>query len=55
VEVHELERFRRSLTMLTPGQLALRREEALALVAELAEVQERLDLLRTELRRLAEM
>lgn len=55
MEVHELERFRRSLVMLTPGQLALRREEALALLAELAEVQERLDLLRTELRRLAEM
>ncbi len=39
VEAHELRRFRRSLVMLTPGQLALRRAEALALLAELAEVQ----------------
>jgi hypothetical protein len=36
VDVHELERFRRSLRMLTPGQFALRREEALALLAELS-------------------
>ncbi len=55
VDVHELERFHRSLAMLTPGQLALRREEALALLAERAELQERLELLRSELRRLAEM
>ena len=55
MDVHELERFRRSLTMLTPGQLALRREDALALLAELAELQERLDFLRSELRRLAEV
>ncbi len=46
---HELERFRRSLAMLTPGQLALRREDALALLAELERVQERLELRRAEL------
>ena len=52
---HELERFRRSLAMLTPGQLALRREDALALLAELERVQERLELLQAELRRLPEL
>ncbi len=41
--------------MLTPGQLSLRREEALALLAELERVQERLELLQAELRRLAEL
>jgi hypothetical protein len=54
VDKHELERLRRSIVMITPGQLALRREEAMALLEDLARVQERLDTLRTELRRLAE-
>ena len=44
VDRYELERFRRSLAMLTPGQLALHREEALAVLAELERVQQRLEL-----------
>jgi hypothetical protein len=41
--------------MLAPGTVAsLSREEAMALVSELAQVQERLERLRTELRRLVE-
>ena len=40
--------------MISPGQLVLRREEAIVLLEDLAEVQERLDTLRAELRRLAE-
>ena len=54
VDKHELERLRRSIVMITPGQLALRREEAMVLLEDLAGVQERLDTLRAELRRLAE-
>ena len=54
MERHDLERLRRSIVMISPGQLALRREEAIALLEDLAEVQQRLDALRTELRRLAE-
>ena len=50
---HELENLRRSLAMLAPGTVAaLLREEPTALVNELAHVQERLERLRTELRRL---
>ena len=40
--------------MISPGQLDLRREEAILLVEDLPGVQERLDALRTELRRLAD-
>jgi hypothetical protein len=40
--------------MISPGQLALRREEAIVLLEDLAGVQERLDALRAELRRLAD-
>lgn len=54
VDKHELERLRRSIVMIGPGQLALRREEAMVLLEDLAGVQERLDSLRAELRRLAE-
>lgn len=54
MDKHDLERLRRSLAMIAPGQLALRREEAIALLEDLAGVQERLDSLRTELRRLAD-
>jgi hypothetical protein len=49
---YELESMRRSLAILTPGVRALTREEALDLVEELAEVQERLDRLREGLREL---
>ena len=54
MDKHELERLRRSIVMITPGQLALRREDAMVLLEDLARVQERLDRLRAELRRLAE-
>ena len=54
MDKHELERLRRSIVMITPGQLALRREEAMVLLEDLAGVQARLDSLRAELRRLAE-
>lgn len=40
--------------MLTPGAMALRREEACALLEELADVEERLDRLKASLRKLAE-
>jgi hypothetical protein len=40
--------------MLQPGALALKREEAMQLLSELAEVQERLDRLRDGLRALLE-
>lgn len=49
---YELENMRRSLAMLTPGDRALTREEALRLVEELAAVQAQLDRLRDGLRRL---
>lgn len=45
---------RRSITMLTPGTKVLSREEALALLEELAEVQGRLDRLRSGIRRLVD-
>ena len=51
---HELETMGLSLAMLTPGVLALSREEALRLVQELADVQAELDRLRAGLRRLLE-
>ena len=51
---HELEILRRSIAMLSPGVPALRREQALEVLGELAAVQRRLDDLRSELRRLAE-
>jgi hypothetical protein len=47
-----LDNLRRSISMLTPGVPALAREEALSLLEELASLQERLDHLRSGLRRL---
>ncbi len=49
-----LEPLQRSIVMISPGQLALRREEAIVLVEDLAGVEEWLDALRAELRRLAD-
>ncbi len=54
VDKHDLERLRRSIVMISPGQLALRREDAITLLEDLAEMQERHDRLRAELRRLAD-
>lgn len=54
MDKHELERLRRSIVLISPGQLAMRREEAITLLEDLAGVQERLDSLRAELRRLGE-
>ena len=51
---HELEIIRRSVAMLTPGQHALRREDALYLIEELARLTKRLDELRSGLRRLVD-
>jgi hypothetical protein len=49
----ELERLRRSVAMLTPGQPAgLSREEAMALLAEAHRAQRELERLTTGLRRL---
>jgi hypothetical protein len=49
---YELDSMKRSLTMLSPGQSALSREEAMKLLGELSDVQERLDRLRAGLRQL---
>jgi hypothetical protein len=46
---HEITNLHRSIAMLTPGANALRREEALHLLEELSDVQERLDRLRQAL------
>lgn len=46
--------MRRSIAMLTPGTNALSREEALALLEELADVETRLDRLRRGVRRLVD-
>jgi hypothetical protein len=51
----EIERMRRSIAMLAPkARDALGREDALAVLLELQEVQGRLDTLKAELGRLAE-
>jgi hypothetical protein len=52
--LHELEQLRRRLAMLTPGTSGLTREQAMALVVELAEVQSRLERLRDGLAELLE-
>ena len=49
---YELDGLKRSLAMLSPGQNALNREEAMKLLAELSQVQEQLDRLRAGLRQL---
>jgi len=51
---YELDNLRRSLAMLSPGAHALRREDAIDLVAELEEAQDRLRRLISELRRVAD-
>lgn len=50
----ELETLRRSIALLSPGTRALSREEALALLEELAEVEGTLRSLRAGLRRLVD-
>jgi len=50
----ELELLRRSVPMLAPGAQAPSREEALRLLSEPGDVEQRLARLRAELRRLAE-
>jgi hypothetical protein len=47
---HELENWRRSLVMLPPGSLALDREDAVALIAELQEAEGQLRGLRQALK-----
>lgn len=49
---YELDSLRRSLIMLSPGAAGLTREDAIRLVDELCEVEERLDRLLAGLRRL---
>jgi hypothetical protein len=51
----ELEQMRRSIAMLSPGARdAIDREQAMRLLAELAEVQGRLDRLKGRLREMAD-
>jgi hypothetical protein len=50
----ELVRLRRSIAMLQPGSMAMRREDAMRLLSQLGDVEERLGRLRNELRRLLE-
>jgi len=50
--LHELESMRRSIAMLNPRSSALDREEAMALLQELQDVERRLRDLRNGLRRL---
>ena len=54
VDSYELERMRRSIAMLRHGSQVLNREEAMALIRELQDVQRRLDELRGGLARLLE-
>ena len=52
---HELINLRRSIAMLTPGaQAPIERNEALRLLDELADVEQRLERLRSGLRRLVD-
>ena len=51
---NELEQLRRSLAMAQPRSMALTREDAMSLVAELAAAQATLDHVRAELRRLVD-
>jgi hypothetical protein len=52
---YELENWRRSLVMLPPGSLALGREDAVALIAELQEAEGQLRGLRNALKLLLPM
>ena len=55
MQPHELENLRRSLAMLNPGATAsLSREEAIRLIAEVADLQARLERLRVGLRALVD-
>jgi uncharacterized small protein (DUF1192 family) len=52
---YELDRLWRSIAMLSPNARAvMSREEALELLSELGELHHRIEVLRTELRRLAD-
>ncbi len=51
---NDLENLKRSIAMLSPKAMALSRENALALLEELADVKRRLEQLRAGLRRLVE-
>jgi hypothetical protein len=52
---YELEVLERSIAMLTPNAVSgIRREEALKLIGELGELHRRIEVLRAELRRLAD-
>jgi hypothetical protein len=46
VDRHELEQLRRSVVMLSPGQFALRREQALQILGELEDAQAEITRLR---------
>jgi hypothetical protein len=48
----EIEQLRRSIAMLQPGSMAMKREDAMRLLGDLGEVQGRLDQLRDGLRAL---
>jgi len=48
----EIERLRRSIAMLQPGSMAMKREDAMRLLGDLGEVQSRLDRLCAALRAL---
>jgi hypothetical protein len=48
----EIARLRRSIAMLSPGSMAMKREDAVRLLGDLGEVQGRLDHLRDGLRAL---
>jgi hypothetical protein len=51
---YELEILRRSIAMLTPGQSALSREQALELLQDLADTEQRLERLKFALRTMAD-
>lgn len=51
---YELEILRRSIAMLTPGQSALSREQALELLQDLADIERRLERLKSALRTMAD-
>lgn len=48
----EIEQMRRSIALLNPGSMAMRREDAMRLLGELRDVQARLNRLRDGLRAL---
>ena len=48
----EIEQLRRSIAMLQPGSMAMKREDAMRLLSELGDIQQRLDRLREGLRAL---